>query len=312
VLAVLAGVLAVLVGYLATLGALGYAAITHVPVAPAQRPANSPGTVWLVVGTDSREELTEQQREQLATGAAAGRRTDTIMLLYRPRSGPATLVSIPRDSLVAIPGQGENKVNAAFAFGGPTLLVETLEQETGVRIDGYAEVGFGGFAEVVDAAGGVDICVQERMDDPLAGIDLRPGCQRLNGPDALGYVRSRYLDPDGDLGRVRRQQEFLGALAERATSPTVLLNPVRAVPLVRAGGSALIVDDGTGPIDLTRFALTMRRATGPGGLAMTVPVAGFADTAVGSVVLWDDAADEVWAAMRDGEQIPRRLARAGI
>jgi LCP family protein required for cell wall assembly len=210
-----------------------------------------------------------------------------------------------------VPGFGEQKVNAAFAFGGPELLVETLEQETGVRIDGYLEIGFAGFASVVDAVGGVELCLDAPLQDDFAGIDLPAGCQLLAGPDALGVVRSRYADADGDLGRVQRQRQFLSALAERAASPAVLLNPVRLVGLARTTGGALATGDDAGPVDLARTALALRRATGPDGVSITVPVAGYADTAVGNVVLWDEAeAERLWDALRTGEPIPRSVVRA--
>ncbi len=88
-----------------------------------------------------------------------------------------------------------NKINAAFSIGGPKLLGETIEHNTGLELDGYMEIGFGGFAQVVDAVGGVNICVKNDMDDPKAHINLKKGCQDMDGPTALGYVRARYSDP---------------------------------------------------------------------------------------------------------------------
>src|SRR5512139_3229150 len=114
------------------------------------RPGSQPGHTYLLVGSDSREGLSKADRQRLGTGVAEGQRTDTIMLLHTG-SGPNLLLSIPRDSIVDVPGHGENKVNAAYAWGGPELLVQTLEEETGVAIDSYVEVGFGGFVNVVDA-----------------------------------------------------------------------------------------------------------------------------------------------------------------
>jgi anionic cell wall polymer biosynthesis LytR-Cps2A-Psr (LCP) family protein len=137
--------------------------ITKVDAEPdGDRPGSQPGSTYLLVGSDSREGLTAAQRRRLGTGQAEGRRTDTIMLLHTGR-GPNLLLSIPRDSIVDIPGNGRTKVNAAYALGGPELLVETLESETGIRIDNYVEIGFGGFVNVVDAVGGVEICPEQRM-----------------------------------------------------------------------------------------------------------------------------------------------------
>jgi LCP family protein required for cell wall assembly len=254
----------------------------------AGRPAATPGADWLIVGSDSREGLTAQQRRQLGTGDAAGRRTDTMMLLHIPRGGGSpTLVSLPRDSYVPIPGRGRNKLNAAYAFGGPKLLAQTVEQVTGIRIDHYMEIGFDGFASVVDAVGGVRICVKEPMNDPKAALRLKAGCQVLNSRQALGYVRTR-ASARGDLDRVQRQREFLGALMDKATSPGVLLNPFRNLRLVTSGTDAVAVDDGDHVWSLPRFAYAMRAVSGHGGIATTVPVAGTQTVSgAGSVVLWD-------------------------
>jgi LCP family protein required for cell wall assembly len=253
----------------------------------AERPAATPGADWLIVGSDSREGLSAEQRRRLGTGQAAGRRADTMMLLHIPRSGPPTLVSLPRDSYVPIPGRGRNKLNAAYAFGGPKLLAQTVEQVTGIRIDHYMEIGFDGFASVVDAVGGVRICVKQPMNDPNAALRLKAGCQVLNSRQALGYVRTR-ASARGDLDRVQRQQEFLGALMDKAASPGVILNPFRNLRLITSGTDAVAVDDGDHVWSLPRFAYAMRAVSGHGGIATTVPVAGTQTVGgAGSVVLWD-------------------------
>lgn len=201
------------------------------------RPADTPGTNWLLVGSDSRTGLTPEQEAELATGGDIGAgRTDTILLIHVPASGPTTMVSLPRDWYVPIPGNGTDKLNASFSLGGAPLLVQTVEGVTGLRIDHYAEVGFGGFADMVDAIGGVDICVPYDIVDPLAGIDLRAGCQELSGPQALGFVRSR-ATALADIDRMNNQRLFLSSLLSKATSPTTFLNPFRAVPLVRGSSS---------------------------------------------------------------------------
>lgn len=300
---------AVLLGYGALLLTLGYTSLDRVQAFPVgDRPPSAPGTTWLIVGSDSRDGLTDQQKDDLSTGSSSGQLTDTIMLLSTAPDGVATLISIPRDSLVEIPGYGTNKVNAAYAFGGPQLLVQTVEQATGVRVDGYVEIGFTGFYEVVQAVGGVQMCLESPMRDRRAGIDLAAGCQTLDGADALGFVRARYSDPNGDFGRVERQRAFLSALADQAATPGVLLNPGRAVPLAAATGDALVVDSEAGPFDLARFALAMRSASGPNGQMLTVPFGGYTTTEAGSVVLWDEAeADALWSALRDGTRVPKRL-----
>lgn len=135
------------------------------------------------MGTDSRAGLTDAQKQQLSTGDDSGARTDTIMLVHIPRSGKAMLISIPRDLYVPIPGNGSDKINAAFNNGGASL-VQTIETNTKVHIDHYAEIGFAGFDKLVNAVGGVDMCLTQPIDDPMAGINPPAGCQKLNGKEA--------------------------------------------------------------------------------------------------------------------------------
>ncbi|MFZ0831694.1 MAG: LCP family protein, partial [Mycobacterium sp.] len=269
----------------------------------AGRPAPGRGTTWLLVGSDSRSNLSPEQQEALATGGDVGDRTDTIMLVHIPAltsDVPATLVSIPRDSEVSIPGSGDNKINAAFSLGGPELLVQTVEQATGIRIDHYAQIGFAGFADVVDAVGGVTMCPAEPISDPLAGIDLPAGCQRLDGRNALGYVRSR-ATARADLDRMVNQREFLSALLHRAASPAVWLNPLRWLPLKDSVTDALTVDSGVHVWDLTRLAWALRGSP----VTTTVPLAGSTVTDFGDVVEWDsDAASRLFAALSADQPLP--------
>ncbi|RJK95359.1 LCP family protein [Vallicoccus soli] len=264
--------------------------------------AGTAGTTWLVVGSDSREGLTREEQNALSTGRTEGRRTDTIMLLHVPDGGRPTLVSLPRDSWVDVPGQGEAKLNAAFALGGSPLLVETVEQATGLTVDHVVEIGFGGVVDVVDAVGGVEVCVPDPIQDERSGLDLPAGCQELDGGTSLSYVRARYFDPTGDLGRIRRQQQFVGALVSEVFSPGTLLNPVRQVRLVAAGTDAVTVDEDTGVVDLTGLARAFRAVSGGDGGLTTVPVAD-PDYRVGgqSAVLWDDeAAAQLFADLEAG------------
>ena len=159
-------------------------------------------------------------------------------------STPATMVSIPRDSYVPIPGYGSDKINAAFSARRAQLLAQTVEQATGLRIDHYAEIGFGGFAGLVDAVGGVTMCPTEPISDPLAGIELPAGCQELDGRTALGFVRSR-ATPRADLDRMVNQRQFMSALVRRASSPTRAAQPVALVPDgARGGRTPSRVNDG--------------------------------------------------------------------
>ncbi|WPF68549.1 LCP family protein [Corynebacterium sp. 21KM1197] len=269
--------------------------LTRVEALPEQQVDKTSGTNWLLVGSDSRQGLSEEDVARLGTGGDIGvGRTDTVMLLHIPRSGKASLVSLPRDSYVAVPGYGMDKLNAAFTYGGPQLLTETVEQATGLRINHYAEIGMGGLANVVDSVGGVEVCPEEPIDDPLAQLSIQAGCQKVDGPTALGYVRTR-ATAGGDLDRVQRQREFFSGLLKQTTSMGTLLNPFRMIPLISDTASSFTVGSSDHVWHLARVALAMRS----GVETVTVPYAGFADYDVGNVVLWDEAAaEELWASMR--------------
>lgn len=271
------------------------------------RPADSSGTNWLLVGSDSRTNLTDAQRRALATGDAAGGRTDTIMLLHTG-SGPTSLISIPRDSYVPIPGHGQNKINAAFALGGPKLLTQTVEQATGLRINHYAEIGFGGFASVVDAVGGVRMCIDQPINDPKAGLNLSAGCQTLNGAEALGYVRTR-ATPLADLERVQHQRAFLSALASKISSPTKVLNPLTLTHVLSGTANALNVDKSTHLWTLGRLGLALRSVSHGKGVTLTVPLSGSeVVSGAGDVELWNhDAAQRLFQALAHGDAIPQDL-----
>ncbi|MEJ2578362.1 MAG: LCP family protein [Kineosporiaceae bacterium] len=300
---VLIAVLALL-GYPLALFAVAWTSLGRVDAMPSgDRPEDTGGRTYLVIGSDSREDLSAEDRARLGTGKAAGQRTDTIMLLHVPRTGPTVLVSVPRDSYVPIPGHGKNKINAAYAFGGPQLLIRTLEEVTGLHIDSYVETGLGGYADLVDAVGGVNVCVARDMQDEKAHLDIKAGCQTLDGTTALGYARARYSDPRGDLGRVERQRQVLAAIASRTLSPAVLAVPWRSFPAASAGGHALTVDQGASPWGLIRFVLAMKAVSGGGGFSLTVPVSDpNLSTSVGSAVKWDTAkATLLFDALRGGD-----------
>lgn len=270
------------------------------------RPTAGSGTNWLLVGSDSREGLTEEQRSDLSTGGDLGSgRTDTILLVHIPGLGsgtPATMVSIPRDSYVEIPGYGSDKVNAAFSEGGAALLAQTVEQATGLRVDHYAEIGFGGFAGVVDALGGVTMCPAEPITDPLAGIDLAAGCQTLDGRNALGYVRSR-ATARADLDRMANQRQFVSATLHRAGSPAVWANPWRWYAVPRAAVAALAVNTDDHIWDLARLGWALRDAS-----TVTVPIGEFTYNDSGDVVLWDvSVAGELFTALNGDQPVPQAV-----
>jgi len=239
------------------------------------RPNDQPGTTYLLVGSDSRRGLTAAQRKELTTGNAAGARTDTILLLHTG-SGPKLLMSIPRDSLVAIPGYGTTKVNAAYAYGGPKLLVKTIENNTGIRIDDYVEIGFGGLVNVVDSVGGVTICPKKDLKDKDSGLDVKKGCQTADGKTALAYSRARHVYATQDIQRVQSQREVLGSIAAKVKSPWTVLNPFRYQRVASGASKSLQIGANVGPISLVRFALALSSAMGGSGLNCTVPVRDFA------------------------------------
>ena len=244
------------------------------------RPGDQPGTTYLLVGSDSRADLSAEERKELSTGGASGQRADTIMLLHTG-SGPNLLLSIPRDSLVEIPDHGTTKINAATALGGPKLMVRTVEKNTGIRIDTYAEIGFGGFVGLVDAVGGIEICPQEDMVDPDAGLRIQKGCQEVDGKVALAYARSRKTQQLGDLDRARHQREVVSAVGEKALSPWSVINPLRYWSLNMAAADFVAIDDGSGPVTAAKLAMAMTQVGGADGLTCGVPIADLA-------VHWDD------------------------
>ncbi|GAA3309663.1 LCP family protein [Nonomuraea dietziae] len=273
------------------------------------RPADTPGTNWLLVGSDSREGLTAAERKKLATGRAVGRRTDSMMLLHIPEGGDRpTLVSLPRDSAVSIPGQGRNKLNAAFAIGGPQLLTRTIENVTGIRIDNYMEVGFAGFVDIVDAVGGVEICVKSPINDPKAGLKLKKGCQEMDGGTALGYVRTRKGGALPDFERTKRQRQFLSAVVKKAASPLVLINPFTSIPLAMGATDAVRVDTGTGAFDLLSLGLAM----GGSPVTTVVPFGGNESVAGGQAVKWETTrAIQLFDALKEDKPVPKDVLDKG-
>jgi LCP family protein required for cell wall assembly len=279
------------------------------------RPTIGRGTNYLIVGTDSREGLTEEERREMRTGNASGARADTMMILHTGSNGNA-LISLPRDSWVTIPEftgsssgnripASQNKLNAAYAMEGPELLVRTVEHNTNLKIDHYAEIGFGGFASVVDALGGVEMCFDKPIKDKNSGADFEAGCQDLDGAQSLAFVRQRYQEAMGDLGRTKNQQKFLGALGDQVASPTTLMNPFKLYPTMGASLDNLVVDHDMSAWQLGRMFLALRGVQGSGGTQMNVPVAnpGYA-TDKGSAVLWDEArAEQLFRELKNDDKI---------
>jgi LCP family protein required for cell wall assembly len=261
--------------------------------------ADTPGETYLIVGSDA--------RDGWADDGTMGARSDTIIVLHRPANGPTALISIPRDSYVAIPGHDYNKINAAYAFGGPLLLVQTVEQLTGLTIDHYVEVGFLGVSDVVDALGGVELCYDSDVNDPLSTMVWTAGCHVVDGPSALAFSRMRYSDPIGDIGRTQRQQQLVSAVAEKTLRPATLLNPFSVISVTNASLDSLRVNNGTHAIDLAKAALAFRSAQGSGAVTGTPPLVSlnYRVEGVGSTVRLDpDTIDEFWRKIADGSYAP--------
>jgi LCP family protein required for cell wall assembly len=275
--------------------------LDKIQATPAVQVEDTAGTNWLLVGSDSREGLSIEEQQQLHTGQDEGaQRTDTIMLVHLGSDG-TTLVSLPRDSFVYIPehtdldgvaqGQTRNKLNAAYSQGGAPLLVSTVEFNTGLRIDHYMEVGFRGIRDLTDAIGGIDVCVPQDYDDEKSNLHVKAGCQELDGVTALAYVRMRYADPKGDIGRIERQQQYLAAVMKKVSKVTTILNPIAMYRTSKAGTDSVILGKGDGIRDVARLGLAMKGISSGQGKIATVPISNVdANTAAGSSIIWDKEA----------------------
>ena len=265
----------------------------------------SAGQNWLITGSDSRQGLSKQQIDNLHVGFDFGTTNSDSLMLLHTGGGRPVLVSIPRDSYVPIPGHGTNKINAALAFGGPELLIQTVESVTGLRINHYMGIGFGGLVSVVNGVGGVRICLPAPLHDEDSGANLPAGCQNLNGAQALAFVRDRHSFTNEDLQREQDQRAFLKALLGKATSPSVYLNPFTALPFGSAAASSMSVDQGTHLYNLVSAALALRNPqTG------TVPIANpnYPTANAGDAVLWNQSqALQLFNALKNDQQVPASL-----
>jgi LCP family protein required for cell wall assembly len=275
----------------------------------------------LIIGSDSRAGLTRAEENSLHVGHDAGQRSDTMILLHIPANGgKADMVSLPRDSYVTIPAHcpdgdppadgkcakgaaiipaAKNKLNAAYSFGGATLTVSTVRANTHVPINDYIEINFLGFVDMVNKLGGVPICNPKPINDPVvraangtysgSGLVLPAGTTVLKGAQALEYVRAREFDPaQGDLGRIQRQQKFMGAMLNKAESAGVLLNLPRLYGFLKSVTSSLTVNKGLGKSEMFRLARKLHSMSPKNVNLLTVPLSNTAyATPDGSAVLWD-------------------------
>ncbi|GLF99242.1 LCP family protein [Streptomyces yaizuensis] len=307
-------------------GAIGHAALTSLDTGISRvdpfrdmknRPEAGHGMNLLIVGTDGRDRIGREEKEKYRLGGAPCHCTDTIMLVHLSADHRrASVVSLPRDSYAEVPGHTDQntgrhhkahpvKLNAAYAEGGPALTVRTVEHMTKVKIDHYLEVDFTSFMRTVDAAGGVEICTARPMKDRYTGLDLPAGTHRLSGGEALQYVRSRHVDGAADLGRMRRQQQFVAALIEQATSSGVLLNPVRFGDVAGAVLGSVRADKGFGSDEMLALGRAMRGFSAASSEFTSVPI-GALETVpgIGATVKWDTAkAERLFRTIREDKPL---------
>ena len=262
------------------------------------RPAPAGGLTFLLMGTDTRSDSPTTGTG--ATASATGDRSDVIMIArLAPDGHSAAVVSIPRDSWVNIPGHGMNKINAAYAFGGPSLLINTVESVTALRIDHFAVVDFAGFRSVVDSVGGIDVGIAQATSND--GVDFYRGVNHLDGAQALAYVRQRYGLADGDLDRAQRQQNALRALLGKVAHTGALEDPIDLYQLLDSAGEFVSVDD-TLSNDGLRSVAKRLRAVPPRSISyLRAPVAGLGREGPQSVVYLDTSKTaSLWSALQHG------------
>jgi LCP family protein required for cell wall assembly len=284
------------------------------------KPSTGPGADAvniLLAGSDTRSaEQTTGSGAAGAEWAPGAQRSDTIMIVHIDGDRQhASLISIPRDSWVNIPGFGMNKINAAFSFGGPSLYVQTIEQLTGLRIDHLAVIDLQGFANLTDALGGVTVDIPQTVTDTSTGTVWHAGVQKLNGEQALLYVRQRYGLPGGDFDRIKRQQYFLRQLMQKTLSAGTLVNPFKFHSALSAVANNLSVDDDFSNGEMRSLAFSLRdlrtsdvdfltvplEGTGTRGTASVVLLAKKADASLFKAVRLDDVG--TWLATHDGDTI---------
>jgi LCP family protein required for cell wall assembly len=284
-------------------------AVDRVPsVAGVLSPASSNVDNYLLVGSDSREFGDPNTGE---TGQVSGSRSDTIMVLrYDKQSGDASLLSIPRDLYVTVPGHdGKRRINSAFN-DGPDVLVRTIQTELGIPVHHYVEIDFTGFERLVEALDGVQVCFLYPTRDTNTGLNITvPGCHVLDGTQALAYARSRHYeefregewreDPTSDLGRSTRQREFVNACLQESVAQ-LKTNPFRAGELVAAIGDAVRIDEHLDPIEAGG---SLRSAVAGGLQSYALPVV--PETVDGNaVLLLGDGADAVLSYFRGDGPAP--------
>ena len=275
---------------------------------------------YLLVGSDTREGLSKAELKELRVGSvatAAGKRSDTMLLVHISKArDKAVLISIPRDSFALIPAYTNkagkvtparhSKINSAFNWGGAPLLIQTIEEMTQLKIDHYVEINFAGFARVVDALGGIEVCTKKDIDDPKSHLVLEAGVHTLNGIESLKYVRTREFDGMGDIGRMQRQQAFMSSVLKKATSAGVLLNPITMTSFINSSLDAVTTDVGLQSAELISLAKGMKSLATSNIRTLTVPLSdlNYYANGVTASVLWDPVlAPELWNRLREDRAV---------
>ena len=258
--------------------------------------ADTPGTTYLLAGSDSRADGAVQD------GFNESERADSIMLVNVAPNGQKVALSIPRDTYAEIPGVGWDKINASYAYGGPQLLVETVEKLTGLTVDHFVQIGMGAVPDMVDAVGGVELCYDNDADDQYSGLTWTAGCHTVDGTTALQFSRMRYQDPEGDIGRTKRQRQVLSKVISSAASPSTLLNPAKTLRVERAGSKSFTIDEDSSVMTVASLVWVLRGASS--NQMMGVPPIeslNFTTNAGASAVLLrDTTADDFFAKLRAG------------
>ncbi|MBO3745107.1 LCP family protein [Streptosporangiaceae bacterium NEAU-GS5] len=266
----------------------------------------------LVVGIDKRDNLTRRQQNQLHLGREVGQRTDTMMVVHLSEDHKqVTVVSLPRDTWIDIPGKGTHKINSAYQFGGAKLAVRTVQQATGLQINHYVEVNVLGFIGVVDSLGGVTVCTPVPINDPKTKLVMQPGTHELNGVNALAYSRTR-ATARSDLDRIDRQQQVISALLHQALSAGTLANPAKLGALVNATLGSLTVDDDLKK-NLLGLATQLKDVSTDDVAFATVPLANvnYTTPTGESAVLWDkDAARDLFRRIGSDQPLTKPVVSA--
>jgi LCP family protein required for cell wall assembly len=274
-------------------------------------PASGPLNI-VVAGLDERSGLTPHQQALLHVGSNQGELdTDTLMLVHVPASHRyVQVVSLPRDSWVNIPGHGMNKINSALNLGGPQLMVQTIEQATGLTVNDYIEVNFLGFVKVIDALGGVNICLPYAVDDPYSGLHMAAGEHHVDGITALEFARDRHSFPTSDLARIQDQQQLISTALSEGISSGMLANPLRLERFLSAASATVRVDQG---FNVVRVADQLRGISAHDVTFTTVPLSNlsYMTPSGESAVLWNASAASALFNDLKNDQPPAGLAPAG-